>query len=291
MHHSFAGAEPHHQAWNELALRSGADIYQTFEWCRAWWRHYGSGRKLSLLLCFSGDDLVGVVPSFMETLWLGPVWVRTAKLIGSDFSLQLCNLPVMADVLDRVVSLTVRHFLVERQCDVLLIGPLSGPKARMEAILDAGRNERDSVERAECLGNSVSTRFELPENFAEYQERIGSRQRGNFSRSVKQFEKSHRVSTDTVSAPEDVAGEFEDFRLIHEAQWAAEAKLGHFGDWPGAAEFNRELVDCLGKLGMVRFYRILADGKVASLAVLLSLRRHELLAPSRPRACARIGRS
>ena len=261
--HSFDDAEPYHAAWNELVRRSGADIYQTFEWCRTWWRHYGEGRRINLLLCFSGDDLVGVVPAFTEALWLGPARIRIAKLIGADFSLQLCNLPVMQDALDAVVSHAIRHFIGNGKCDVFLLGPLSGPAARMDEIVNAGRKEYDLVASAVCLGDSISTRFELPENFETYQDLIGSRQRGNYNRSWQQFSKNHKVEADTVMEFADVRREFDAFQSIHEEQWAAENKLGHFGDWPKSAEFNRELVECFGKLGMVRFFRILADGEVA----------------------------
>ena len=262
--HSFADAEPYHTTWNELVIRSGADIYQTFEWCSLWWRHYGTRRRLQLLLCFCDDELVGLIPAFVETLWLGPAHLRVAKLIGSDFSLQLCNLPVMPDMIGFAVSRAVRHFLGDERCDVFIAGPMSGPTARIEEILSAGRNEHELVGIAESLGNSFSTRFELPESFDGYLNVIGNRQRGNYSRSLKQFSQNHRVVTDTVSEPDELLRAFEQFRSLHEAQWKADGKLGHFGDWPMAAEFNRDLVAGLGQHGMVRFFRILADERVVS---------------------------
>lgn len=262
--HSFTEAETHRAAWNEVVLQSGADVYQTFEWCRAWWNHYGKRREAHLLLFFSGDKLAGIVPAFTETLWLGPVRIRAAKLMGADFSLQFCNLPVLPGALDAAVSHALRYFLGERRCDVFVTGPMSGPSARMDEILAAGGRESGLVESAEALGNSISTRFDLPNDHAKYLELIGSRQRGNYNRSVKQLEKNHQVLTDTVSGADEVVREFEKFQVLHEAQWSAEGKLGHFGDWPRAAEFNRDLVKELGTQDMVRFFRIHADGVVAS---------------------------
>ncbi len=262
--HSFTDAEYYRAAWTELVVSSGTDIYQTFDWCHIWWRHYGTRRELHLLLCFSGDKMVGLVPAFIETLWLGSAPIKVAKLVGADFSLHLCNLPVLSGFLQQVVSRSIHHLLKEHRCDLLLFGPLSGPSARIDEILDAGRNENDLVENAESLGNSCTTRFDLPASFEEYLDVIGSRQRGNYSRSLKQFEKSHRVMTDTVEMPVEICEEFEKFRLQHETQWSAEGKLGHFGDWPKSAEFNRDLVHSLAGQGMVRLFRILADGQVAS---------------------------
>ena len=76
---SFHDAESYRAAWNDLVLRAGADVYQTFEWCSIWWKYYGTKRQLHLILAFQGNDLIGIVPAFTESLWLGPLNLRVAK--------------------------------------------------------------------------------------------------------------------------------------------------------------------------------------------------------------------
>ncbi len=263
---SFADAEPLRSGWDELVLRAGADVYQTFDWCRLWWRHYGAGRQLQLLLYFRGEELVGLVPAFIETLWLGPIRVRAAKLVGTDFTLNLCNLPVLANVLSLVVSHSIRHFFGKHHCDVVLFGPLSGPTARLDELVMASENEKESgiAESVQTLGNSCNTYFQMPDTFAQYLKDIGKQQRGNFNRGVTQFCGAHKVSFDVVSEGDKVNSEFEGFCRLHASQWGAEGKLGHFGDWPNAQSFNRDLICTLGKKGMVRFHRILANDHVVS---------------------------
>jgi len=104
----------------------------------------------------------------------------------------------------------------------------------------------------------------LPDTFKEYLKSLGAKERGNFSRRRTQLSKGHRVTFDVVSQVDKVASEFEGFRLLHDAQWQAEGKLGHFGDWPNAGNFHRDLVRTLGRQGMVRFYRILTDDRIIS---------------------------
>ena len=261
---SFEDAVPHFAAWNDVVLRSGADIYQTVEWCCSWWNHYGRGRKLRIILCFSGETLLGVIPAFVETLWLGIARVRVAKLLGSDYSLQLCNLPVMPEVLDLAVSEAVRLFLGDEKCDVAWSAhcPVQQQESRR---FYRQEDSKSNWWRMRCVSAiQFRTRFDLPGTHEEYQRLIGGRQRGNYNRSLKQFEMNRQILVDVVAAPDAVVSEFERFQAIHEAQWAVEGKLGHFGDWPQSAEFNSELVRRFGKLGMVRFFRILADGQVAS---------------------------
>ena len=76
--------------------------------------------------------------------------------------------------------------------------------------------------------------------------------------------RAHRVTCDVLSAATEVGAGFEEFCLLHDAQWRAAGKLGHFGDWPHARDFNRDVVRTLGNQGMVRFYRIFADNQVVS---------------------------
>jgi CelD/BcsL family acetyltransferase involved in cellulose biosynthesis len=261
---SFADAEPFRSSWNELVLRSGVDIYQTYDWCRIWWQYYGERRQLHLLLYFSGEELMGLIPAFIETLWLGPARLRVAKLVGADFTLQLCNLPVVSDALTIVVSRTVRYFLGEHGCDLLLFGPLSGRGARSDKILSVGRHERDIVARAESLGNSCNTFFHLPESFNEYLKALDRKPRSNFNRQSTQISKAYRVTCDVVCDETEVSAAFEEFCMLHDAQWRVVGKLGHFGDWPHAREFNRDMVRSLGGQGLVRFYRIFADDQVVS---------------------------
>jgi CelD/BcsL family acetyltransferase involved in cellulose biosynthesis len=262
--HSFSEAEPFRSAWNELVLRSGADIYQTYDWCRIWWQHYGDRRQLHLLLCFSGEELVGVIPAFIENLGLGLARVRVSKLVGSDYTLNLCNLPILPDSLPMVVSRAIHHFLGEHHCDLFLLGPLSGPAARVAELITVGQNEHECVAKVESLGDSCNTYIKLPSTFDEYLKAIGKQQRGNLNRTISQFSKAHKVVFDVVTAPEKMAAEFEGFCRLHNAQWRAEGKLGHFGDWPEAENFNRELIRALGGQGMVRFHRILANDQVVS---------------------------
>ena len=49
---------------------------------------------------------------------------------------------------------------------------------------------------------------------------------------------------------------------MHQAQWQAMNKLGHFEDWPASREFSWDLVRTFARTGRVRLVRLLADGKV-----------------------------
>jgi CelD/BcsL family acetyltransferase involved in cellulose biosynthesis len=58
--------------------------------------------------------------------------------------------------------------------------------------------------------------------------------------------------------------EFDAFVEMHQAQWRAVDKLGHYGDWPQSLEFTRDLLEALAPAGRVRLIRLLADDEVVS---------------------------
>ena len=51
---------------------------------------------------------------------------------------------------------------------------------------------------------------------------------------------------------------------MHQAQWKAVNKLGHFDDWPGSREYSWDLVRNLAASDRVRLLRLLADDRVVA---------------------------
>ena len=65
--------------------RAGArvtSVFETFDWQYLWWRHYGAGRPLRLLLARSAGALVGILPLFIDTVTIASP-VRLLRLVGT----------------------------------------------------------------------------------------------------------------------------------------------------------------------------------------------------------------
>ena len=53
--------------WRELVAASDADSpLLQWEWVSAWWRHYGMGNQLAVLLARNDEELLGIAPLFIE---------------------------------------------------------------------------------------------------------------------------------------------------------------------------------------------------------------------------------
>lgn len=61
-------------------------IFQTYDWLKIWWDHYGdTSKKLLLLVALEGDKLLGIAPLFTDALVLRKKFkiFNTIRLVGS----------------------------------------------------------------------------------------------------------------------------------------------------------------------------------------------------------------
>jgi len=98
----------------------------------------------------------------------------------------------------------------------------------------------------------------------EYYGALSANERKNRRYYLRLLKKEYETNVEVISDPAWVVREFDRFAEQHKRQWVAQGQSGHFGGWPRALEFNRSLVEAQGKLGRVRFIRILANGEVIS---------------------------
>ena len=252
------------QEWDDFVLDLRGDIYMTYDWCRIWWRHYGQGRALRLFIFRESGRLVGLAPMFVERVRLGPVRLKFGKRVGADHALSIFSLPIAAEFVENVYLHVLSSFIIAERCDAVWIGFSPGDDPTLSGLRGAvsAQSERISMVRDASVG--PHTVFSLPATFDAYLNGLDKRQRQNYRRQLKQLKGAFNVQSEVVSDPTRALKTFGDFQAAHARQWAAEGKLGHFGDWPGAVEFNSELIACLSKTGRFRMVCLRVDGAVVS---------------------------
>ncbi len=252
------------EAWDAFVGQAGGDIYFTYDWCRAWWRCYGRGRQLRVLLFRRGDQLVGLMPLVIDRLWLGPVCIRLAKLLGSDSTTVVLNPPVLAEQAAAVYARTLSYFLRDQKCDALWLGPLSGDRPHREQIRAGCDASRSFARLVQDRDMTVHTIFRLPETYEAYLASLGKSQRGMVRRERRTLEKQCEPVVELIEDPAHVMATFEEFLALHQRQWSAQNMLGHFGDMPRAESFNRELAGLMAQQRRVWLLRVQAGNRVVA---------------------------
>jgi CelD/BcsL family acetyltransferase involved in cellulose biosynthesis len=259
---SFEDAALVEQEWDDLVTALGGSLYATFAWCHVWWRHYGAGRQLRLVAVRKDDELVGILPFFIDGLASPLGRTRVAKLIGSDSTVALVEPPVRAESAVQAFALVLRQLLEHDRLDMVYVGPCPGFGPHVDAARRAVPDVADIAELVSDRESGVHTIFAMPDGFDAYMRCLSKNSRHGYRRNVNKLNKTFRFEVDVVRDAAVLEPEFEAFVEMHQAQWNANHKLGHFGDWPGSREFSRDLVRVLARADRVRLIRLRADDQV-----------------------------
>ena len=259
--------------WDRFVERVGGDVYFSFDWCRIWWRHYAYRRRLCVFVFRAAGELVAILPMFIDRLRLGPVTVRLAKFIGSDSTLAVLNPPVEPDQARQVYADVLRQLLYVHKCDAVSFGPLSGERPHARTVRAACQGSPGTyVVRDQAT--TVHNVYTLPADSDTYLRGLQKTQRREYERGWNRLTTKHQVAVESVSGDAALPA-YEAFVSLHTAQWRRARKLGHFHDWPGALEFNRDLVRTLAAEKRAGFCNLRADGELVSSNYFLRFGTHE----------------
>jgi CelD/BcsL family acetyltransferase involved in cellulose biosynthesis len=242
--------------WDDFVESVGGDIYLTFDWCRIWWRYYGDSRKLRLFVFRKGDVIVGIGPFFIERIGWKPVGLQMAKMVGADFTVVILVPPFCQEYSHKIISYVNEQLFCSDRCDAVCWGPLSGIHPSAKEIEEHFRDSENSytIVKKIFLGNY--TLFDVPNTFEEYFASLSKSTRKHYRRGYEDLTAQYKVNFSLV---ENLAEDFPEFIEMHESQWRAVNKLGHFSDWPGARDFHTDLVKTHSQLGRLRLFCLYAD--------------------------------
>ncbi|GAA2539058.1 GNAT family N-acetyltransferase [Mycolicibacterium diernhoferi] len=245
--------------WDALVELTGSDIYFTVDWLQAWWHHYGRGRTFHGLVFREHGNLVGALPFGVHRVWAGPVPVRLARFVGADSTLPVFTPAITKGYEESVLQAAFELLFEDARCDAVSLSPLSGLSPAVAAAERAADGQKFRTLRSDSHGPHAV--FNLPENFELYLQSLSSAQRKAHRRNLRKLNIGSDISFRTISG--DAAVEYFDrFETLHATYWRTKGKLGHFGDWPGSADFNRDLISRMAATGRARFYELAGDGRV-----------------------------
>jgi CelD/BcsL family acetyltransferase involved in cellulose biosynthesis len=247
--------------WNALLERSDASVFQSFEWLRTWWRHFGEGRRdarLHVVTVRGRDGLVGVAPFYVERARvLGALPLRRLLYIGHRDS----------DYLD---ALAARGR--EAECAEAVAGYLAGRGDVFDvAILEetpdrsqVGRLLHESFVRrgwaASRFVEGPCPRTALGGTWEETIARFKIDDRREVRRRLRNIQKEHRVELEVVTAGADVVPSMREFVEMHQQRWARDGYWGAFAD-RDQAEFHCEAAERLSRRGWLFLAFLRVDGR------------------------------
>jgi hypothetical protein len=246
------------EEWDQFVESVGGEIFLTFDWCRLWWKHYGQNRQLRIFMIRYKGDIIGLFPIFLERIWFGPLFVTVAKIVGSDFTLAQFTLPINPNYAEQTVTQFL-HGLNEEKWDICNLSPLTYFCHPRRCFFDFCANENFAFQ-AKFEDDGVHTIFDLPlsweDNLAKLSKQVRKHIRQNYNRIQK-----HNISLQSSLATEkNWQDHFDGFVSAHQKQWQHVGRPGHFGDWPKAYAFHREMAEAQLKKRRLRLLKVQISG-------------------------------
>lgn len=174
--------ESHRLRWSALLAQTpGRSFFHSLDWLLAYWKCYGAGQKLRVLIVSSGGETIGIVPLTVrrETTRLGALRVLTYPLHdwGSFYG------PIGHQPAATLTAAMLHLRATRRDWDLLDLRWIDEETDRgrsRRAMTAAGFSVRSSVWDATCL-------VDLPSTWEEYFARLSSKVRSNIRRAERRL--------------------------------------------------------------------------------------------------------
>ncbi len=255
VHDSFGAVEALRDEWNRLAEILGGDIFSTFEWCAAWWKHFSADRRLMIHVARCDGAIVAILPLFRETVRWGPLSIRVVRVIGTDHAGTRC-FPLIDSVhCDELVSTLIDALNLAGAWDVLHFGDLSAYYPHAESLAFALSRSPHRLRVFVPTGLCPQAIFAVPESYALYIQSLSHNERSNLRKADNRLMRSHTSHALPV-ARNELTREFDRMCDWHSEFWNRQGEMGFFDKWPGAREFHAEIAATHADLGRLALLRL-----------------------------------
>jgi CelD/BcsL family acetyltransferase involved in cellulose biosynthesis len=226
--------------WVALHEASNTTAFQSYEWNRAWWRHFGEPNhrlRLHVLVLEQAGRTIAIAPLLIETVRLaGLIPLRRLGMLGREIS-DYADVLVLPGCEAIACAAIGRHITSGTRCDVvsLLEIPDHSPLRKMLGNAFAGQGWSTSAQmRDQC------PRTRLLGTWGETVASFSDSHRKRLAYLDRKLKKNFTVEFRRVQPQQDVEPAMREFVTMHQRRWADAGEPGAFAT-ESAARFHLEV--------------------------------------------------
>ncbi|HYD58295.1 MAG TPA: GNAT family N-acetyltransferase [Burkholderiales bacterium] len=253
-------------AWNALHERSpSASFVNAWIWQFEWWRAYGKGRPLRILVASRGDRIAGILPLYLDpTRRLGfPVTV--ARLVGSGGDTYPDDLgPVLDGEEEPAVARALAEAALELpEPDVLHLVDMD-PATPFPALLEQAARGAAGLETQRLAAERIVF-IALPRTWEAYLASVSGHRRARIRSVRKKLTAEVPVRFFVWSDPARINEAMDRLALLHRMRWeAAGEPSGSFAS-PEYIGFHRAVMETALRRGALRLYCLEVSGEIVAM--------------------------
>jgi CelD/BcsL family acetyltransferase involved in cellulose biosynthesis len=254
--------------WDDLLGRSQvASPFMSFEWLHTWWKHYGGGQELRVVVARHGEQVIGILPIYLQIQRVMKFKsVRIARFIGTggdttpddlDALLHPEHATQAANAFAKFIAESLGGWDVLRLTDMTQESPF---RMALEAVLGArwGASLR-------CGTSARISYLPLPARWNDYVESLSRQRRYTVKKTRRRV---HEESAGRFFLWDDLARLDEAIdRLIvlHNLRWDAKGQDHAFSS-PAYNAFHREVMRACQERGWLRLYCLQVGDSIAAMS-------------------------
>lgn len=250
--------------WDDLCEQVETHIFQTYQWQRIWWRHFGRNKRLNIILFYSEYKLVGIAPFFIDTYRIGSFSIiKRLRLIGSGFfsekNTDYASEYGVTDYLDIIIQRGFENDLTNCLLEYLNENPFEYDIAQLEEISSDSNIIKWVLPGLNALGwklkimkGEICPRLRVPGSVEEFMKDLNARQRYKFSRIRKNNQNKTYFEIKTVETEKELQRDFNEFVWLHQQRWKRQGEKGAFADG-NYKLFLKEITGTFLKRGYLHF--------------------------------------
>jgi len=249
---TLAGFDAMQADWNQLVDRLQLPApFQTWEWNRAWWNHFGEGRALMILEFRQAGRVIGIAPFFRRRLGMPALGLSMLLPLGWEGN-GLAN------------GLTEQwQLLFPADCRMTLLENLAGwlQSHPWSTVLIPGFDEHDPLpewmaRRIAYRGKGVVFDYRrVPPDWEALVASLNKSMRDNVRYYPRLMQrKGHPYRFEIASTPAEVSAALPVLFNLHRERAEASMRIAHddYFDHPNRRAFIREVAPILAQQGQVR---------------------------------------
>ncbi len=247
--------------WDSLLEQSANDssIFLTHEWAWTWWKHFGAGKKLNILLFNKGQQIVGIMPLIRTEYRVGSVKIQLLETLGALDCNYVWVVPI--EHREQAMAALLAYLKKELAANLVAVKLAYVPEdssffllLRRGSALFAG----DLVIRGTL--DTLAPYISLPATWEEYFGSLSGNRRHTLRRNLRSLEKAHKVGFEicTAANSETSLGKFFD---LHQKRWDSVKVRSMLSDSDMKA-FYVDIKNQFLKKDWLHFSIITADGKI-----------------------------
>jgi CelD/BcsL family acetyltransferase involved in cellulose biosynthesis len=246
------------------AEAKAASVFNSWMWLYEWWRTYGEGRRLRLLVARRGGVLAGVLPLYLERTSILGLPLDVVRLVGIGGDTRPDDLgPVLARGAEaHAAAALARAALQLPGADLWIfndIDPTSGfPAALQAAASELGR--RVVAGRATRIALT-----ELPRSWSQFMQSLGRDARWRLRRSRRKLAEQRRARFFVWDDALRLDAAVDRLAELHRARWAAAGGASRAFASQSYLGFHRSIIRSCFPRGWLRLYCLELDGEIVAM--------------------------